>query len=200
MRVGSLCSGYGGLEMALEMVFGETELVFVADIDKGACKVLQHRFPGVPNLGDLREIDYNDVGQIDILAAGFPCQDVSAAGARKGLVKGTRSGLWSEVAKAIDLLRPGKVFLENVHGLLSAKADSGVERCPMCMGDRRGEPFLRALGAVLGDLASLGFDAEWESVRASDVGAPHRRERVFILGWPQNPDGAARGERRIPAS
>ena len=200
LRVGSLCSGYGGLEMAISDVFGETEIVFVADIDKGACKILEHRFPGIPNLGDISKTGYDGIGAIDVLTAGFPCQDVSAAGARRGLRAGTRSGVWSEVARAVDLLRPPLVFIENVHGLLSAKADSYVEWCPGCMGDGSAEPFLRGLGAVLGDLAEIGYDAEWTSVRASDVGAPHRRSRVFILGFPQDPDGAAGGERRVPAS
>ena len=187
MRVGSLCSGYGGLEIAIRNVFADIDLAFVADTDPFAAAILEHRFPGVPNLGDITEICYNELEPIDLLAAGFPCQDVSVAGGREGLLKGNRTGLWAEVARAIDELRPPLVFLENVHGLRSAKADSPVEFCAMCMGDRAGNPFLRALGAVLGDLSALGYDAWWESVRASDIGAPHRRERVFILAYPDSP-------------
>ncbi|MFL0711641.1 MAG: DNA cytosine methyltransferase [Microcella pacifica] len=121
---------------------------------------------------------------VDVLAGGFPCQDVSLAGRRKGMAAGTRSGLWSEFAAAIDIIRPSWVVIENVRGLLSAGADSEMEPCPWCLGDETGEHALRALGAVLGDLASLGFDAEWVGVRASDVGDPHGRFRVFILAWP----------------
>jgi DNA (cytosine-5)-methyltransferase 1 len=187
VRVGSLCSGYGGLEIAVGHVFGDVDLAFVADTDPFASAILEHRFPGVPNLGDITQICYNKLEPIDLLAAGFPCQDVSVAGGREGLLKGNRTGLWAEVARAIDELRPPLVFLENVHGLRSAKADSPVEYCPLCMGDRLGNPFLRALGAVLGDLSSLGYDAWWESVRASDIGAPHKRERVFILAYPDSP-------------
>jgi site-specific DNA-cytosine methylase len=112
------------------------------------------------------------------------CQDVSCAGARKGLRAGNRTGVWSYVARAIGELRPSLVVLENVRGLLSAGADSDMEPCPWCVGDSGDESALRALGAVLGDLADLGFDAEWTLVSAADAGAPHRRERVFILAWP----------------
>ena len=115
-----------------------------------------------------------------------PCQDVSQAGLRKGLKQGTRTGLWYEVARAIDELRPSAVLLENVLGLLSARADCDLEYCPGCMGDRSDEPLLRALGCVLGDLAEIGYHAEWETVSASSVGAPHRRERVFIWAAPHS--------------
>lgn len=116
------------------------------------------------------------------------CQDVSLAGRRAGMTEGTRSGLWSEMARAIDELRPGLVVIENVRGLLSASAgrptaDADMECCPICMGDAAGDD-LRALGAVLGDLADLGFDAEWGGLEAAAVGAPHRRFRVFIVAWP----------------
>lgn len=131
-------------------------------------------------------------GKIDLLTAGFPCQDVSLAGTRKGLRKGTRTGLWIQVARAIDELRPSYVLLENVLGLLSGDAHSDLEQCPGCMGDGTAEPFLRALGAVCGDLATLGYCSEWETVRASDAGAPHRRERVFIIAAADSDCGAER--------
>lgn len=113
-----------------------------------------------------------------------PCQDVSLAGRRRGLKEGTRSGLWSEFARLIDTVRPDWVVIENVRGLLSADAAGDVEPCPWCLGDDGEQHALRALGAVLGDLADLGFDAEWTGLRAADVGAPHGRLRVFILAWP----------------
>jgi DNA (cytosine-5)-methyltransferase 1 len=106
------------------------------------------------------------------------------------MTEGTRSGLWSEFAKAIDVLRPDWVVIENVRGLLSAKADCDVEWCAWCMGETGdGEPSLRALGAVLGELADLGYDAEWQGVRASDAGAPHQRFRVFIVAHPSDSYG-----------
>ena len=97
----------------------------------------------------------------------------------------------NQVARAIDALRPPLVLLENVRGLLSAGADSNLEPC-WCMGDEREQPVLRALGAVLGDLADIGFEtAEWAVVSAADAGAPHRRERVFVLAWPSVALGVA---------
>lgn len=113
------------------------------------------------------------------------CQDVSLAGQRRGLKPGTRSGLWANFAYAIDQLRPRMVVIENVRGLLSAEAHSDVEQCAWCVGGAAdGEPALRALGAVLGDLAELGYDAAWHGLRAADVGAPHGRFRVFIVARP----------------
>jgi DNA (cytosine-5)-methyltransferase 1 len=150
----------------------------------GASAILAERFPGIPNLGDITAVDWAAVPPVDVLTAGFPCQDISCAGARRGLQPGTRSGVWSNVAEAIRIIRPRLVLLENVRGLLSASAHSDMEPCPWCLGDCKTERPLRALGAVLGDLASLGLDAEWEVLPASAVGAPHRRERVFILAWP----------------
>jgi hypothetical protein len=129
------------------------------------------------------------------------CQDVSSAGRRAGLQPGNRSGIWSHCAYAIGVLRPQLVIIENVKGLLSARAHSDVEPCPWCMGNTT-DKCLRALGAVLGDLASLGYDAEWETLPASDAGCCHGRERVFIVAWPaavQDPDIAAGDQRRESA-
>ena len=183
MKAGSLCTGYSGLEAAASKIF-DLDLRWVADNDEGSRKLLEYHHPGVINLGDITQVDFTEVEPVDILLAGFPCTDVSLAGMRRGLRKTTRTGLWYQIARAIDVLRPSLVFLENVNGLRSGEADSDVERCPWCMGDRSGDVVLRAFGAVLGDLATLGFDAEWTSVYAADVGAPHRRERVFIFAWP----------------
>ena len=109
------------------------------------------------------------------------CQDVSAAGKRAGIKDGTRSGLWAVFADAIDALRPRYVVIENVRGLLSATAHRDMESDDAAMGDGSDRPVLRALGAVLGDLSDIGYDAVWATVAAADVGAPHRRERVFIV-------------------
>src|ERR1017187_5199635 len=113
LRIGSLCSGYEGLGMAVQEVLGG-ELAFVADNDPGASKILAHRFPSVPNLGDITETDWAAVEPVDILTAGFPCTEVSCAGRRAGLREGTRTGIWSHVAAAARILRPSLVVLENV--------------------------------------------------------------------------------------
>ena len=198
-RIGSLCSGYEGLGMAVQSVIGG-DLAWVADNDPGAAAILAHRFPDVPNLGDISVTDWTTVEPVGVLTAGFPCQDVSCAGGRAGLRSGNRTGVWAYVARAIDTLRPSLVVLENVRGLLSFGADSDLEWCPWCMGNTDPESALRAIGAVLGDLADLGFDADWTLVSAADVGAPHRRERVFITAWPaEDTDRTAGDQWRLAA-
>lgn len=179
-RIGSLFSGAGGLDMAVEAVFGG-HTIWHSEIDPSASKVLAHRWPGIPNLGDISQIDWNTVPPVDILCGGFPCTDVSAAGKRAGM-HGTRSGLWSHMAEAIDVLRPKFVVIENVRGLLNADANRPVEPDQDGVGNGSDRPVLRAIGAVLGDLADIGtYDARWVTLAAADVGAPHRRERVFIV-------------------
>ncbi|MFC7303212.1 DNA cytosine methyltransferase [Streptomyces monticola] len=154
--------------------------------DPRAQQVLARHWPGVPNLGDLRTMDWSRVEPVDVLTAGIPCQDLSLAGPRTGLA-GTRSGLWRHVATAISHLNPNLVVLENVRGLLSTRAGTdslrALEHCTPCVGDPVEEPGMRALGAVLADLAERGRDAQWGLFRASDVGAPHQRARVFVLAW-----------------
>lgn len=194
-RIGSLFSGYGGLDQGVEAVI-DAETVWVSDIDPGANKILAHRRPTVPNLGDITAIQWADVPAIDVLTGGFPCQDLSTAGKRAGLRDGTRSGLWGVMAQAINNLQPRLVVIENVRGLLSADAYSEMEPCPRCVGNPDGEPVLRALGRVLGDLADLGYDAAWHGLRAADIGAPHGRFRIFIVAYPSatNPGGFGRNE------
>jgi DNA (cytosine-5)-methyltransferase 1 len=182
-KIGSLFSGYGGLDLGVMEVFGGS-VVWHCEFDAAPSKILEKNFPGVPNFGDVTKVDWATVEPVDILTGGFPCQDVSLAGKRAGLKDGTRSGLWSEFANAISILKPRLVVIENVRGLLSAATNSDVEFCPWCMGETDSEYALRALGAVLGDLADLGFNARWEIVSASDAGAPHRRQRVFIIAYP----------------
>lgn len=208
MRIGSLFSGVGGLDMAVEAAFNG-HVVWFAEVNKDAAAVLAHRFPGIPNLGDLTEVDWSDVEPVDVLAGGFPCQDVSSAGRRAGIAPGTRSGLWSVFANAIEVMRPSFVVIENVRGILSAKAnrtrpdgdgqaDGSLEPVGSVVGGSAPSeegtaetPVLRAMGAVLGDLSDLGYDAWWRTVSAASVGAPHKRERVFILAVPAaNPPGA----------
>ena len=155
MKLGSLCSGAGGLDLAVEQVFG-AETAWHCEIDDAAAKVLAHRWTGVPNHRDLTATDWGAVEPIDILTGGYPCQPFSHAGKRKGT--DDERHIWPDVREAIRRLRPRYTFLENVAGHRSL----GFDR-------------------VLGDLAEDGLHVRWTSVRASDVGAPHQRERLFIL-------------------
>lgn len=159
LRIGSLCTGYGGLDIAVAEVFNG-KLVWCADNDRHATTVLAARYPDVPNLGDITKLDWQRLPPVDILCAGFPCQDISIAGRGAGIKRGTRSGIWINIVEGVCLLAPKIVIVENVAAI------------------RR-----RGLDRVLSDLATLGYDTCWTSVRASDIGAAHRRERVFILAY-----------------
>jgi DNA (cytosine-5)-methyltransferase 1 len=196
LRVGSLFSGIGALDLAVLDVLGG-RVAWHCENDADASRVLDHHWPGVPNLSDVTKVDWRNVEPVDVLTAGFPCQDISSAGRRLGIRPGTRSGLWTQTAYAISQLRPRLVVIENVRGLLSSSAACDVEPCPWCVGDPDDGPTLRALGAVLGDLASLGFDAEWVGLRAADVGACHGRFRVMVVAWPAaaHAAGPGRGQR-----
>ena len=195
LTIGSLCSGYGGLTLAVQAALGG-RVAWHSEIEPAADRVLSARFPGVPNIGDMTAVDWSSVERVDVLEGGTPCQDVSHAGRRAGMRSGTRSGLWSSMVDAIDVLRPRLVVWENVRGVLSAAADSDLESCPVCVGDGSGDA-LRALGRVLGDLADSGYDARWCGLRASDVGVPHNRFRVFVVAYPADVGheggGTARG-------
>lgn len=188
-RIGSLCSGYGGLDMAVADVLGGG-VVWHCQYDpddrkQAAARILAHHWPKVPNYGDITATDWQAVEPVDVLTAGFPCQDVSLAGLRAGIAPGTRSGLWAHVARAISVLRPRLVVIENVPGLLSSPAARGVGPDGTSLDEDGGSAStLRAVGAVLGDLADLRFDAEWVVIPASAVLGPHQRRRVFILAWP----------------
>ena len=188
---GSLFTGYGGLDLAVEEVF-DAETIWTSDVDPGANRIIAHRYPGVPNLGDITTIDWSGVRRPDILSGGSPCQDLSTAGTRAGMVDGTRSNLWVAMREAIAQLEPTYVVWENVRGALSARAESNLgwtegllDGRPQEALPKKEDPALRALGRVLGDLADLGYDARWVCLRASDVGACHRRERVFVLAHPK---------------
>lgn len=159
LKIGSLCTGYGGLDMAVEAFFN-AETVWTSDIDKFASKVIAERIKK-PNLGDLKQIDWTQVEPIDILTAGYPCQPFSHAGQRKGT--NDERHIFPNILEAISTLRPRWVVLENVRGHLSL-----------------------GFKEVLAGLASVGYDAKWRVVRASDAGAPHRRERLFIIVYPDS--------------
>jgi len=169
LKIGSLCTGYGGLDIAVEAYFN-AETIWTCEFDKHASKIIQERI-NKPNYGNLKTMDWYQAKPIDILTAGYPCQPFSHAGSRKG-VEDERH-LWPYIKEIIGILRPRFVILENVRG-----------------------HFGLGFPEVLADLALVGYDARWRLVRASDVGAPHRRERLFILAYPIS----ARRDRAKPGS
>lgn len=138
----------------------------------------------MPNLGDVTTIDWARVEPVDVICGGSPCPDLSVAGRRAGMAPGTRSGLWESMIHAIAAIRPRLVVWENVSGALSADAFSKLESAEGRLGDQSTGPVLRALGRVLGDLAGIGYDAQWCGVRAADIGAPHNRLRIFVAAYP----------------
>ncbi len=218
LRVGSLFSGYGGLDLAVEEVF-DARTVWFSEINEPVGRVFAHHWPDAPNLGDITAMNWNIVEPVDVLCGGLPCQDVSTVGKMAGLKPGTRSGLWSHMATAVETLRPEYVVIENVRGLLSAPAIRpapegddderrnpelatsggatlrGLEPDPLGLGDEPTRP-LRALGAVLGDLADLRYDARWIGLPASAIGAPHPRFRIFILARRAVPNTTSLGLRQ----
>lgn len=157
MTFGSLFSGIGGLDLGLERAGMVCK--WQVEKDEYCQRVLAKHWPGVKRYGDVRELSGSELERVDLIAGGFPCTDTSNAGARSGL-DGEHSGLWREMFRIICVARPRLVLVENVPGLLA-----------------------RGMGDVLGDLASIGFDAEWQSLPAFSVGAPHQRYRVFIVAY-----------------
>lgn len=138
--------------------------VAFCEIEPYARAVLAKHWPGVPCYGDVRELDSarlaHDGIAADVICGGFPCQDISVAGSGAGIT-GTRSGLWREFARLIREIRPRYIIVENVSELLN-----------------------RGMGEILGELAAIGYDAEWHCIPAAYVGAPHRRDRAWLIGYP----------------
>lgn len=183
--IGSLFTGYGGLDMGVAMALDpDARVAWTSDVEPGPCKLAKVRWPDTPNLGDITAIDWADVEPVDIICGGSPCQDLSLAGKRAGMASGTRSGLWESMAAAVETIRPRLVVWENVLGAISARAYSPVESEPGMLGNESAGPYLRAAGRVAGDLASIGYSSAWRIVRASDAGAPHQRARFFLIGYP----------------
>lgn len=121
LQVGSLFTGYCVLDLAVEHVFN-AETAWFSEMNEPVARIFAHHWPDAPNLGDITRIDWNTVEPVDILCGGFPCQDISKVGQQAGLAPSTRPGLWSFMAEAIEALQPGYVVIENVRGLLSARA------------------------------------------------------------------------------
>ena len=159
LTVGSLFSGIGGLDLGLERA--GMEVIWQSEIDPYASRVLKKHWPKVPNYGDIKEIEWKTIRQPDVICGGYPCQPFSNAGKRKG--QDDPRHLWPWVREAISELRPRYAILENVRGHLSMGGMS-----------------------VIGDLTNIGYDAEWRIVSAAGVGAPHKRERIIIVAYPNN--------------
>ncbi|MDD5502200.1 MAG: DNA cytosine methyltransferase [Candidatus Thermoplasmatota archaeon] len=158
LTVGGLFSGIGGLELGLSRA--GMEISWMCDIDSFCQEVLRKNFAGVEIYGNVKSVDWGNAKHVDVVCGGFPCQPHSVAGKRKA--GRDERDLWPEFARCIRQVKPSWVVAENVPGLLSS--ESG-----------------RFFGKVLRDLAALGYDARWFSIRASDIGAPHRRERIFVV-------------------
>lgn len=202
--VGSLFTGYGGLDMGVMTALDSSARVaWTSDVEPGPCKLAAVRWPDTPNLGDITRVDWDAVEPVDIICGGSPCQDLSVAGKRAGMAPGTRSNLWTSMFAAIKTIRPRLVVWENVQGVLNAWAFSALEHRSGLLGNEPARPTVRAAGRVVGDLATIGYDVCWRVVRASDVGSPHQRARLFVIGYPHGepwdlrratgPSEAARG-------
>lgn len=155
LTFGSLFAGIGGIDLGFERA--GMKCVWQVENNEYAIKILEKHWPDVKRYKDITKTDFTKVDYVDIICGGFPCQDISNAGKREG-IKGQRSGLWKEFFRAICEIRPKYAVVENVSALIN-----------------------NGLDTVLADLASCGYDARWDCIPASSVGAPHRRDRVFIV-------------------
>jgi DNA (cytosine-5)-methyltransferase 1 len=164
LTIGSLFSGIGGLELGLEWA-GLGPVVWQVEKDDYCRSRLAELWPAATRYEDVRDVGRHNLAPVDLICGGFPCQDISYAGYGAGLA-GERSGLWFEFARIIREMGPRYVVVENVAALLE-----------------------RGLDAVLGTLADLGYDAEWDSLTACAVGAPHMRQRLFLVAYPNGEHG-----------
>jgi DNA (cytosine-5)-methyltransferase 1 len=169
MAVGSLFSGIGGLELGLEMT-GRFQTVWQVEQNEYCRKVLARHWPDATRFEDVRNVGKENLAPVDVICGGFPCQDISYAGKRAGIREGTRSGLWFEFARIVREMEPRYVIVENVAALLTC-----------------------GLGDILGTLADFGYNAEWHCISAAAVGAPHLRNRIFIVA---HASGNGRGSGR----
>ena len=173
LTFGSLFSGIGGLDLGLERAGMQCR--WQSEIEPYCVKVLQKHWPHVQNLGDINGIEWERVEPVDVICGGYPCQPFSVAGARNGAEDARH--LWPRFADAIRVLRPRYALLENVTGHLSL-----------------------GFGDVLADLAACGYDTQWDCVPAAAVGAPHLRDRVFVIATRSDmadTDSVVMGQRRI---
>lgn len=165
LTVGSLFTGIGGFDLGLERAGFKVK--WQVEIDPFCRAVLAKHWPEVTRYEDVQTVGA-ELERVDVVCGGFPCQDVSSAGPHTG-IDGERSGLWFQMARVVRELRPHYVIVENTEGLLA-----------------------RGCGRVLGDLAEAGYDAEWACIQARDVGAPHERDRLFLVAYPDAQHGQTR--------
>lgn len=192
LTVGSLFSGIGGLDLGLERT-GRFKVAWQVEIDPFCKRVLAKHWPNVTRHDDVCSVGSHNLSTVDLLVGGFPCQDISYAGNQVGIT-GERSGLWKEFLRIICELRPRFVLIENVKALLSGGDWNETCSCTseptmVCSSCKQGDlgnstennVYQSWMGVVLGDLAEAGYDAEWHVLSAAQFGAPHLRERVFIV-------------------
>lgn len=177
MRVLDTFSGIGGFSLGLERAGMETAAF--CEIEEYPRKVLAKHWPDVPMYNDVRtltkeRLDQDGIGSIDVICGGFPCQDISTAGRQEGIGEGTRSGLWSECARLIGELQPQYAIFENVTNLLNGGGGDWFKR-------------------VLWDISQIGYDAIWHCIPASELGAHHHRDRVWIVAYPN--EASTKGRR-----
>jgi DNA (cytosine-5)-methyltransferase 1 len=158
MRVLDLFSGIGGFSLGFEKMGFDT--VAFCEIDKDAQRVLRKHWPKVPIFDDVKDDRLKNLKHIDVICGDFPCQDISEANVNGKALEGARSGLWFEYLKLIERLGPKYVIIENVQMLRT-----------------------RGLDTILKNLDAIGYDAEWHCIQASHVGAPHRRDRLWIIAY-----------------
>jgi len=172
MTIGSLFSGIGGLELGLERA-GLGPVLWQVETDPFCRRVLARHWPHAERFENVEDVGAHNLARVDLICGGFPCTDISLAGKGRGLA-GPRSGLFFELARIVGDLRPRFVVLENVSAIL-----------------------VRGMGDVLGTLSALGYDAWWDCIPAAGVGAPHRRDRIFVVAW-RVPDAERNGVRHEP--
>jgi DNA (cytosine-5)-methyltransferase 1 len=169
VKVLDLFSGIGGFSLGLERAGMET--VAFCEIEEFPRKVLAKHWPNIPIYNDVmtltkERLDNDGIRSIDVICGGFPCQDISVAGNQEGIGEGTRSGLWSECARLLGEIRPKYAIFENVTALLNGGGGDWFKR-------------------VLWDISQVGYDAEWHCIPASELGAHHHRDRVWIIAYPK---------------
>lgn len=162
LTVIDLFSGIGGFSYAAENIVGGFKTTQFVEINKYCQEVLRKHWPQVPIHDDITTFEPQQ-NSADVVCGGFPCQDISVAGKQAGIKEGTRSGLFYELMRIVRSVRPRYVVLENVAAICN-----------------------RGLGVVLGEMATAGYDCEWACIRASELGACHRRDRWWLVAYPNS--------------